>query len=267
LGGNLRVPGLTTIKLQYEGLTTYSMTKQQGNNLIKILCSSLWISHSINKELSVPDLAVDYKKLRGSFHQEMDEALREFDETSMKEVEESPFKPRLSNIDNKISKLSDQFRTNAPKPIKRESPSKGESKYVEIHDINVEEHPIIKKWFKKFTFMGGNHCYQFESDDLNTPKRKLSKIASYQIKYDAMQQVEDEASLNGQYHFQKEFQKVPDACKYFRKKLGDQYTRDLLKEKIKNRALIYENGDILEDWSTINRRINAWLHHEKNKYN
>lgn len=243
-----------------------NLLEEQANTLIRILCSSFYISHYANQELSIPDLAIDYKRLRGSFHQEMDEALFEFDGTSIEEVENPLFKKRLDRIDSKISDLLDQFMENAPEPIKRKASSDEELKYVEEDSVSVEENPIVEKWLKKFSYMGGNHCYQFEPDDLKNAKRELLDIAKYQIKIEAMEHVADEASLEGKYNFYKEFESVPNACMYFKRQLGEEYTRDLVKQKIKAHARIFENGDTLDDWSTINTRINSWAHHEKNKY-
>lgn len=241
------------------------MAKQQANNLIKILCSSFFISHFADEELSVTDLAVDLTKLNGSYQNIMDEALQEFNGMDIEDVEATLFQTRSNRIESKIPNLVDEFRDNAPEPIKE---SNGDRLiYVEDCSINdKKETSIIGKWLNRFSSIGGNKCFKFQAEELNDAKKKLLEIARYQIKLEAMRQVSDEAALEGSFQFYKDFKSVPDACKYYRKQLGSKFSRKRLKQKIKRYAHIYEDGEVLKDWSTINGRINSWWHHEENKY-
>lgn len=244
------------------------MAKQQTNNLIQILFSSFFISHFTGEDLSITDLAVDLTKLDGSYQNMMDGALEEFDGKRFEEAEGSLFKRRLELIENKIDDLVEELKIDIPEPTKVKEAPEATLSYVEDPSIkDNQQNPIVAKWMNRFASMGGNIPFKFDSDDLNNIKKKLFEIAKLQIKYLAMKQVKDEAALEGVFQFHKDFQSVPDACKYYRKQLGDKFSRKLLKEKIKRYAHIYEDSKVLENWSTINKRINSWVQHEENKYN
>jgi len=244
------------------------MSNQKINALTQIFFSSFYVSSFSNQKFSIPDVAIDLTKLSGSYEDQLNTSLQEFDGIRYEDVEDSIFQGRYRRIENKILRLTDKFKV--PIPIKRKvSTDDNIEKFVYVEGKSMDkisDDSIIGRWLHKLNPTGGKQYFKFESDDLKEAKKKLLEISRHQIKLIAMDQVADEAALKDSYQFHKDFNSVPDACKHFKKKLGDEYTRDLLKEKIKTYAQIYEDGDILDDWSTINARINAWARHEENKY-
>lgn len=87
------------------------------------------------------------------------------------------------------------------------------------------------------------------------------------LKKRIIEEVEKGAILNGEYKELLEFASVPEACRYFlgEGELGSQINN--IKQKIKERALVFDKeNQLIEDWSVINTRINAWVDHQRDKY-
>ena len=125
----------------------------------------------------------------------------------------------------------------------------------------------MQKWYKKYTDLGGKHCFQFHQNEIIENSEKLKKIGLYQIKINAIEKVIDEVSLEGYYSFYRHFDSVPEACRYIMGQDGKDFNREELKKQIAKYFRICENGVPISDWSIINARINSWWYHEENKYN
>ena len=203
-------------------------------------------------------------KLQGLYQDERDESLREFDGYTIEDVEKDTFQRRKERLKNKLNKLVKHFKSNAPEPIKGGGAS---TEQIDIKDDGIEN-PIILKWYKRYSSLGGKKYFQFHKKDLQEAQEKLKEIARYRIQLNAIDEVSDVASLEGRYKFFKTFDSVPDACRHYAEELGEEgLTREALKRNIKRYAYIKEDGSKLDHWPTINRRVNAWVDHESNKPN
>ncbi|HEX6982426.1 MAG TPA: hypothetical protein VF181_06675 [Balneolaceae bacterium] len=242
--------------------------QKDAKDLLSILCSSFYISLYPDQELSISELAVDLHKLQGLYQDELDKALEEFDGYSTDDIEKAQFLNRQNRLRKKLENLTDEFKRNAPKPIKKPKAESDKPGYEIDEGINSKtENPFIKKWYSRISSLGGDSCYKFNEDDLISAQKELEEISRYKIKLDAMKQVAEEASLQGSYAFYKDFKKVSDACNYYARELGEGLSRKLLKEKIRRYGRITENGEEITDWSVINKRINSWTEYEGNRYN
>lgn len=243
------------------------MSQREVNTLIQILCSSFYISRYVDQELPIKELAIDLYKLIGTYGKEAEETLQEFDGYTFEDVEAAIFKSRRNKLKKKLDSLVEKLEFESPEPIRSQNGSgKNSSIYKKADRLNADTHRIIQKWYSEFKALGGSTCYKFEQEEFDEIKKKLKHIARYQIKLKAMDQVAEEASLEGKYKFYKEFESVPDACSYYEKKLGDKVSRDLLKAQIKDKARIIEDGQEVS-WKKINGRINSWVDYENDKPN
>ncbi|NGP89696.1 hypothetical protein [Fodinibius halophilus] len=241
------------------------MSQEKVNTLIQILSSSFYISRHVGQELSIREIAVDLYKLTGLHEMEQEEYLLEFDGYGFEELEDRVFKNRRKKLEETRDRLVESVESVSPEPIKNpDATDKNDSFYKVDKEINGVDDPIVKKWHREFESLGGNSCYVFDQQGFDEIKSKLKKIARYQIKLNAIDKVIEEASLKGKYEFYKEFDSVPDACRYYDKKLGDRVTGERIKNKIRDSARIIEEGEEVS-WEKINNRINSWVRYENGK--
>jgi hypothetical protein len=239
--------------------------------LAQIFCSSFYISRYSNEKLSVKELSADVYKILEKYDTQFEDSIKEFDGYSYEETTSKKFKQRRTNIENKLEREIDEVLKTIPFPIKDESENDKKPYQADENFKFPIESEIVDKWLEKYSAMGGQseyerECYKFEDEDLKSIVSKLRDAGKYTIKDKAMQKVVDDAAQEGKYKFYKKFEDVPKACKYFDKILGDKVTRAAIKKKIKTYARIIENGEELK-WKVINKRVNAWVAHESNRYN
>ncbi len=97
--------------------------------------------------------------------------------------------------------------------------------------------------------------------------KKLHEIGKFMLKKEVLQEVEKIGLLKGEYKMVFDFESVPKACEYFTENFELWSDKNSLKKLVKERADIYEDGEVLKDWSVINKRINSWFSHGEKKYN
>jgi len=243
------------------------MTKEVSD-LLTILCSSFYISKHPDEKLSISKASIDLHKITQSFQDEKEKALQTYDNFDTNDIEDPKFIRRLEHLENKQSELERLFILKVPFPVLKKNPAPGEGRFQINEQLTGNiTHPIVQEWYEKYTDLGGNHCFLFCQNEIIESSEKLKKIGLYQIRINAMVEVIDEVSLEGSYSFYRNFDSVPDACRYFMGQVGKDYNREELKEKIGKYVQICENGVPISDWSIINARINSWWYHEENKYN
>jgi len=243
------------------------MTKEV-TDLLTIICSSFYISKYSDQKLSISKASIDLHKITQSYQDEKDKALQSFDNFVIDNIEDPKFIRRLDRLVNKKREYETLFLLKNPFPLLKKNPVPGETQ-LQINEqfAGSITHPIVQKWYEKYTDLGGKHCYLFSQNEIFESIEKLKKIGLYQIKINAMEQVIDEVSLEESYSFYRNFDSVPEACRYLMGQDGNAFNRVELKKQMAKYVRICEKGVPISDWSIINARINSWWHHEENKYN
>jgi hypothetical protein len=236
-------------------------------DLLTILSSSNYISTYSGQNLSISEASIDLHKLMKSYQDERDKVLQSFDSFDIDDIEDPKFLRRLDRSKKKRYEYQNIFNLKVPFPLLEANPAHGEGRFqVDEQFADKIAHPIVAKWYDKYLDFGGKNCFLFKKDELFNSMFKLKKVGQYEIRINAMEKVIDEVSLEGSYTFYREFDSVPDACRYYMGQNGKDYNREKLKEQIGKYARISEKGDPILDWSVINARINSWWYHEENKY-
>jgi hypothetical protein len=236
--------------------------KLQALMLVQIYCSFYRSSHYVYNSFSLKELSIDVHKLLGSYNNQREDNLREFDNCSSETTTSKKFRQRKNDILGKLDRLIDEINVTIPLP--RMDESKNIEKPYEIDDnfkFRIESE-LVEKWYGKY----GRECYNFQYDDLHQVLIKVKEAGRYEIKDGAMQHVAEVTLLEGTFQYYKEFKSVPEACRYYDKILGDKVTRAAIKKKIETHVRIIENGEELK-WKVINKRVNAWVDYESKRYN
>jgi len=241
---------------------------KEVTDLLTIICSSFHISKHPDQKLSIPKASIDLHKITQIYQEEKDKALQPFDNFTIDDIEDPKFIRRMDRLKNKQSEYERIFLFHIPFPSINKNPAPGEGQFqIDEQFTGNITHPIVQKWYEKYTDLGGKHCFKFCQDEIIKNSEKLKKIGLYQIKVNAMEKVIDEVSLEGSYSFYRNFGSVPEACRYLMGQDGNDFNRVELKKQMAKYVRICEKGVPISDWSIINARINSWWHHEKNKYN
>lgn len=202
---------------------------------------------------------------------------KEFDGLDITEMEDKGFDRRLKSLVKKENELEQALDNKLP-VVKGKDDSKKNmplDKLFGTYTLPVGEEfsevliTFIHSLKRYFGYSTGQNLPIIDFPDssakaLHSLLIELGKIA---IKIRAMKEVKDDIDLHGQFNYYVRFEGVPEACEYFAKKLGESVTRELLKDKIKEYARIYDNESLIQDWKVINKRINSWVSHESEKYN
>lgn len=229
------------------------------------------------KKSSLTDAAVIYAKIEDSTGELGNSYKKEFDGLDIAEMKDKGFYRRLENLTKKENELEEALDNKLP--------------IVNWKDVSKQNKPLVKL-YGTYTLPAGDEYseelitfihslkqyfgYSTEQDlpIINFPDSSakalhgsLIELGKIAIKIKAMKEVEEEIDLKGTYQYYQRFESVPATCEYFTKKLGESVTRELLKNKIKEYARIYDEDLPVEDWGTINKRINSWVSHEGEKYN
>jgi hypothetical protein len=237
--------------------------KLQALMLIQIYCSFYRSIHYVYNNFSLKKLSVDLYKILGSYNNQREKSLKEFDGYNYEKISSDEFDRYKNRITDKLDRFIEEIKSDIPLP--RKDKSENDKNPYEIDEIFKEyiEHEIVEKWYNKYDRV----CYNFQSKDLQEVLNKVKEVGKYKIKDDAMQEVVDTAALEGIYKFYKKFNSIPDACRYYEGKLGKNVTRAAIKKKIKDKTRIVEDGEELKNWSTINNKINNWVRYENKKPN
>ncbi|WP_237854889.1 hypothetical protein [Rhodohalobacter sulfatireducens] len=187
--------------------------------------------------------------------------LSDYDGFGKEQVEElEKNKKRLIKIIEKNLKVLDDYKPMIENHSRKE---------ISLSEISSEKLKNFCISFNRSTARSNLNIVRFINCEpnvvapLNAP---LNKIGKAHIKLNIIETVIEDIELEGSFSLKQEFDTVPDACRYYEKELGEEITRDRLKSQIKKFAVFYENGEKVE-WSTINGRINTWVHDEGKKPN
>ncbi len=244
--------------------------KEQKKLLLSILYTSNCLSRFLLDNLPCSKLAIYYLEIDGSYSKIKREYRQELIGLKGESFGSEAQKFKRKKIVQLISKL--QLELTTTRSISSEDQkvtSKFElSRSPEFNEVLLKFHSICEKEIGE------------KVDVITIPDNLIAKwdnilmrLGKANLKLEILVEAEEEAILNGSYKGFEEFEFVPDACRFYRKKnlkdfdLESEDDIRALKEWINESVIIKKNGEILEDLSTINKRVNAWINHEKNKYN
>lgn len=229
-----------------------------SKKLAQILNSSFFISRYANQELSIPAISLDLYKIEEVYENEWEKNLVEFDGYGLEEIESKAFQMRHHKLKEKLGNLLTSYRYDASQPIiKKLDENKIEYRIADNFTQKIE-HPITEKWYKKYTQMGGNKCFEFQEKDLEESRKRLIEIARYNIKLEAMQHISDEIYLEGTYHYSQKFDTVADACRWLSSKIEKPTREKYLNEIRSDRIIIEKNGKELTNPDTLYNHTYSW---------
>jgi hypothetical protein len=239
--------------------------KLQALMLVQIYCSFNRSSSYLFNSFSLKELSVDVHKILGSYSDCRKENLEEFDGYSFEMTEEDGFKQKRKGINEKLKRLIREISNFVPTPIKDKSDEIEKPYEIDDNFKSRIENELVEKWYDKY----GRGCYNFQFEDLQEVLNKVKEAGKFKIMDNARQHVIEETLSKDTYDFYGEFynifKNVPEACRHYADRLGDDLSIELLKERIRNETTIYDKEGNPHDWDTINIKINTWKNDEKKK--
>lgn len=238
------------------------------NNTVKLILDIFYTlngqSRSIYDELPFEDGAIMIIKKKGEYMSTKRGYRERFHGLKEQEIYKEKFKEQEKSVEHLLSELKADIVKKLPAWSNggdgyEVSYNKEETK--ELKNVVSSSFNIFKKPLTDTIVI--HSLPESAKPGLENAFIKLGKTF---LKKRIIEEVKAGAILNGEYKHLLEFDSVANACQYF---LGKEKLEDAIaniKERIKERALIYEKDEILEDWSVINTRINAWVDHERKKY-
>tara|TARA_R110000868_G_scaffold408928_1_gene693239 strand:- start:3697 stop:4431 length:735 start_codon:yes stop_codon:yes gene_type:complete len=174
------------------------------------------------------------------------------------------FQKKKEAIDSLIKSLKSDLLSSIPDF--QEDDSEYTVSLIELDEEGIE--PILNTLYSQYKVVQGSSISIRSMNNQYVKKlgNLLKKLGRALIKKEVIDEVEREVLLNGIYNIFLEFTSVPDACNYYENKNKDDFDIQLLKVFIREKVIIYDNDEIQENWSVINKRINSWDDHENKKY-
>lgn len=229
--------------------------------VLDLICSSKVESGFVCGRPSYKEAAMIYAELDNDIEDLKYQYLSEFDGFGKEQIEE------LDKNQNRLIKIIEKNL----KVLEDYKPIIGDHTYDEI-DLSK----IFSKKLKKFCISfnrstGRRHLnvvqYVQCNPDIVAPlDAPLKKIGKACIKLKIIETVLEDIELEGSFNLIQEFETVPDACRFYEKKLGEEITKNRLKSQIKKFAVFFENGEEVE-WAALNKRIDSWVRYENKKPN
>ena len=229
--------------------------------ILDLICTSKLESNFDGKRPSLNQAAIIYAEAKDIFSEKKYQYLKNFDGFVSKNLEELN---RSLLMTKKIIKQNSEKLENF----------KPEVKHLTYYRIRIENlnSPKFQSYCKAYNnSISKNHRKSVNVIDIpaeftTSIEKPLLTLAKATIKLDVIKTVIEEIELEEKFTLKKEFESVPDACRFFENESGQNLTREKLKNWFKKYVLISQNGEELE-WEIINKRINAWVDHENNKPN
>ena len=232
--------------------------------LLDFVCTSKNVSGFSGKRPSLSHAAILYAKIEG-LHDGIVTHIKQKHEGKDEDfITGSKLKKRQEKLKNLIKRLESEAYKQIPV-------NKGYEEYEKIlTDIGDEDLQNYGRTLNRY-------CYEEEKKsvtliDFSDESRgdlieSLIKLSKPALKLETLAHIEEEILLYDVYHYYDRFERVPDACRYYAEELGEDFDFDVLKEKIRDKARIMDDGKILDEWDVIAKRIHSWKQHEKKKPN
>lgn len=236
---------------------------KQQKILLDLICTSRNVSGYSDSLPSLPQAAVMFTKLEGT-HDEIEmENKKAFDGIDESGISDPGFEKKKETLQQITDRQEHIIENNIPA-------NKNYASYsITLDQIKSD---ALRAFCLTFNHYSGSKQVReitltdFPDQTISSLMEPLTLLGTALIKLEVLRHIEEEVAFRGSYLFYKRFDSVPDACRYYSDQFADTCTRKLLKERVKTYARIYDDGKELTDWSLINTRINAWWHHEENKY-
>ena len=245
--------------------------KEQIQILLNVFYTSESISRFIGDELPYCDLAIQFLKIDGKYSEIKSGYRMKFKGFTEKSIETKLLDTRKKSVLSLINALKSKLRFAAPRHS-----NKDEEKSTTFNLKGTKEWQEILSKFH-------SQCHKSIGQEVSLkiiPRELVPKLANTLLKLgkavlqlEILMEVQEKVILNGIYEGIEEFETVPEACRsYQREKSKDFDIENLddirsLKEWFKEFIVVIEDGEPLHYGHTINSRINAWVNHERNKYN
>jgi hypothetical protein len=229
--------------------------------ILDLICTSKLESNFDGKRPSLNQAAIIYAETKDIFSEKKYQYLKNFDGFDSTNLEE--LKRSLLSTKNIIKRNSEKLENFKP-----------DVEQLTYYRIRIENLNSLKfqSYCKAYNnSISKNHRRSVNVIDIpaevtSSIKKPLLTLAKAIIKSDVIKTVIEEIELEEKFTLRKEFESIPDACRFFESESGQNLTREKLKNWFKKYVLISQNGEELE-WEIINKRINAWVDHENNKPN